>query len=124
MSLPTQPVSPKAAPLPPMPAEDPLTEAQWKTLLAITDTVIPSIKPMAVANTKTEVPATDNEYSTAITTLKALSPDPEGDEVAKAYLQENASANPAFRESLRRLVAMYMPQSTRKEILMVLNILK
>ncbi|KAF2794440.1 GMC oxidoreductase [Melanomma pulvis-pyrius CBS 109.77] len=123
MSLPTQPVSPKAAPLPPLPAEDPLTEAQWKTLLAITDTVIPSIKPMAVANTRTEVPATDNEYSAAITTLKALSPDPEADEVAKAYLQENASANPAFRESLRRLVAMYMPQSTRKEILMVLNIL-
>ncbi|KAF2715770.1 GMC oxidoreductase [Pleomassaria siparia CBS 279.74] len=122
-TLATQPVSPKAAPLPPLPTEDPLTPAQWKTLLAITDTVVPSIKPMAVAKTQSEIPATDVEYDNAVETLRKLSPDPEAGEVAKQYLEENSSSIPAFRESLRRLVAMYMPAATRNEVTMVLNIL-
>jgi hypothetical protein len=123
-TLTAQPVSPKAAPLPPLPSEDPLTAAQWKTLFAITDAIIPSIQPIAIARTKTEIPATEYEYSNAINTLKKLSPEANGDEVAKQYLEESASSHPGFKENLWRLVACYMPQSTKKELLMVLNILK
>jgi hypothetical protein len=123
-TLTTQPVSPKAAPLPPLPTDDPLTAAQWKTLFAITDAIIPSIKPMAIARTKTEIPATENEYTSAISMLKRLSPEANGEDVAKQYLEERASSNPAFRESLWRLVACYMPMSTKKELLLVMNILK
>lgn len=123
MSLATKTVSPKAAALPPLPAEDPLTAAQWKTLLAIADAVIPVVKPIAVANTKTEIPAKDNEYSTAISTLQSLTPEVDSEAVAKAYLQDNATSNPAFREGLRRVISLYLPQSSRKELGMVLNIL-
>jgi hypothetical protein len=110
MSLPTEPISPKATPLPPLPTEDPLTPAQWKTLLAITDAVIPAIKPI----------------STAISALRALTPenDPDADTAAKEYLADYASSNPAFQSELQRIFAMYMPQSTKKELCMVLNILK
>jgi hypothetical protein len=123
MSVPTETVSPKAAALPPLPAEDPLTAAQWKTLLAIADAVIPAIQPISVANARAAIPATANEYSTAITTLQQLIPEPDVEAVAKAYLQDHASASPAFREGLQRVIGLYLPQSSRKELLMVLNIL-
>lgn len=126
MSLPTEPISPKATPLPPLPTEDPLTPAQWKTLLAITDAVIPAIKPISTATAGTEIAVTDNEYSTAISALRALTPenDPDADTAAKEYLADYASSNPAFKSELQRIFAMYMPQSTKKELCMVLNILK
>ncbi|KAF2466246.1 long chain fatty alcohol oxidase [Lindgomyces ingoldianus] len=123
MSLTTAPVSPRATPLPPVPSEDPLTAAQWKTLLAIADTIIPAIKPIATANTRLEIPATANEYSTAISTLEGLSPNPDRQAAAKAYLEENASSNPAFREALHRLLALHMPHATKRQFILVLNIL-
>ncbi|KAH3907379.1 long-chain-alcohol oxidase [Parastagonospora nodorum] len=125
MSLPTQAVSPKATPLPPLPSEDPLTAAQWKTLLAISDAVIPSIKPASVANARVEIAVADNAYSTAVSALRALTPedDPSAETAVTEYLAENASSNPAFKEELQRIFAMYMPQSTKKELFMVLNIL-
>lgn len=126
MSLPTEPVSPKATPLPPLPAEDPLTPAQWKTLLAIADTVIPAVKPTSTANSRTEVAVADNEYSTAVSALRGLTPenDPDADTAAKEYLADNASSNPLFRLELQRIFAMYMPQSTKKQLTTVLSILE
>lgn len=126
MSLPTEAVSPKATPLPPLPTEDPLTPAQWKTLLAIADAVIPAVRPTSTANTKTEVAVTDNEYSTAVSALRALAPedDPDADTAAKEYLADNASSNPLFKMELQRIFAMYMPQSTKKQLTTVLNILE
>ena len=126
MTLPTEPVSPKATPLPPLPAEDPLTPAQWKTLLAIADTVIPAVKPTSTANRRTEVAVADNEYSTAVSALRGLTPgnDPDADTAAKEYLADNASSNPLFRLELQRIFAMYMPQTTKKQLTTVLSILE
>lgn len=125
MSLPIEPVSPKATPLPPLPKEDPLTPAQWKTLLAITDACIPSVKPISIANTKAEIAATDTEYSTALTTIRGLIPesDPDATVAATNYLQDYASSNPAFKQELQRIFALYMPSSTRQELVTVLNVL-
>lgn len=125
MSLPTEPVSPKATPLPPLPKEDPLTPAQWKTLLAITDACIPAVKPMSIANIKTEIAATDTEYSTALSTIRELVPesDPDAAIAATDYLQDYASSNPAFKQELQRIFALYMPSSTRQELTTVLNVL-
>lgn len=93
-------------------------------MLAIADTVIPTIEPIAKANTQIAIAATDNEYSTAKSLIKGLSADTDAEAVATTYLQENASSNPAFRESLHRLFAVYMPQKTRKELGTILNILE
>ena len=125
MSLPTEPVSPKTTPLPPLPKEDPLTPAQWKTLLAITDACIPSVKPMSIANTNTEIAATDTEYSTALSTIRELMPESEPDATVAAtdYLQDYASSNPAFKQELQRIFVLYMPSSTRQELTTVLNVL-
>lgn len=125
MSLPTKSVSPKATPLPPVPKEDPLTPEQWKTLLAITDACIPAIKPISTANIATEIAATDTEYSSALSTLRGLTPESDLHATAAAteYLQDYASSNPAFKQELQRIFAIYMPSSTRKELIMVLNVL-
>ncbi|KAF2197247.1 long-chain fatty alcohol dehydrogenase [Delitschia confertaspora ATCC 74209] len=123
MSLPFETVSPKAPPAAALPAVDPLTQAQWKTLFAIADAVIPTIQPYSIANTKRELPIKDNEYSTAISTLRALAPSDQEDAVLKDYLKENASSIPEFRECFYRLFGFYMPQSTKKELTLVLNLL-
>ncbi|KAJ4986364.1 long chain fatty alcohol oxidase [Stagonosporopsis vannaccii] len=125
MALPTETVSPKATPLPPLPKDDPLTPAQWTTLLAITDACIPAIKPMSVANTHTDIAVTDTEYSTALSTLRGLTPesDPDATAAAREYLDDCASSNPAFKRELQRIFALYMPSSTRRELVTVLNVL-
>jgi len=121
--LPAETVSPKVATLPRIPSEDPLTSAQWKTLLAIADAVIPVVKPIAIARTRSEIAATDNEYSTAISALTALTPDEDAQGAAKAFLEDSPASNPVFRDELRRVLALSLPQAKRKELTMVLNIL-
>jgi hypothetical protein len=123
MSLSTQTVSPKAATLPPIPAEDPFTSAQWKTLLAIADAVIPAIKPVAVADVQTESPAKETEYETAISTLQGSSAE-SSEALAAAYLQESASSIPEFKDSWHRFFMLYTPQDARKQLAMVLNVLE
>lgn len=123
MGLPTQTVSPKAAPFPPLPAEDPFTEAQWRTLFAIADAVIPAVRPIAAADARTEHTAKDDDYSTAIATLKGRS-ELSNEEIARAYLEESASSIPEFREGLFRTFGSYMPLATKKELAMVLNVLE
>jgi hypothetical protein len=117
-------IIPTAAPLPPLPAADPLTAAQWKTLLAIADAVIPSIQPFSKARPSVELAVPDAAYVTALSTLRGLAPQGTDEKVLEAYLKESASSDPAFRESFRRIVAEYMPQSSRGEFGMILNILK
>lgn len=126
MSLPTEAVSPKATPLPPLPAEDPLSEGQWKTLLAIADAFIPALKPIATARVTTELAVKDNDYSAAVGALKSLTPDsdPDADAAAKGYLDDYASSNPAFKQEFQRIFGVCMPHSLRKEVGMVLNVLK
>lgn len=124
-TLPAEPVSPKATPLPPLPSEDPFTPAQWNTLLAILDAIIPAIKPTTTADPHTDLAVTDTEYATAVSKLHALVPETKaGAEVAvKDYLHNHATENPLFRQQLQRVFAVYMPQSQRKELSMVLTVL-
>ncbi|CAI6336556.1 unnamed protein product [Periconia digitata] len=123
MPLSTESVSPKAASLPPLPVEDPLTSSQWDILLAIAGTVIPAIEPFATANPTTHLPVKDNDYSTALSTIARLTPAQNAESVAKAYLSDSAVANPLFKEELQRIVSYYLPHAPKKQLLMVLTIL-
>jgi hypothetical protein len=123
MSLTIKPVSPKATPLPPLPSDDVLTPAQWKTFVAIVDTVIPAIKPHSTADAQLEVAVNDNDYSTSISTLRGLSAESDSDALVAYYLAESASSNPALRESFHRMLALYMRPSQRKDLAFVLNLL-
>ena len=125
MSLPQEPVSPTATPLPPIPKEDPLTPAQWKTLLAILDTVIPAIKPMSTAVTQTELGIADAEYNTTLARLTASNPPRHlpADQAIRDYLADNATNTPASQLELQRMFAVHMSPDQRKGLLMILNVL-
>lgn len=122
-TVPPTAVSPKATTLPPLPAEDPLTPAQWKTLLAIAETIIPAVKPSAIAHNRTEIAIADNEYSAAVSKLRGLAAYPDAEGAAKALLDDNPALDPVFREELRRVIALSLPQSNKKDLSMILNIL-
>jgi hypothetical protein len=122
-TLPTAAVSPKASTLPALPSEDPLTAAQWKTLLAIAETIIPAVRPASTARGKAEIVVTDNEYSAVVSKLQGLTPDPDGEAAAKALLHDNPALDPVFREELRRVIALTLPHSAKKDLSMILNIL-
>lgn len=121
--LPTAQVSPKASTLPPFPDEHPLTPSQWKTLLAIAEAIIPAVKPAASAQSAIDITIADNDYSTAVSTLKKLTPDSDGETAAKALLHDSAVQDPTFRDELQRVLALVLPQSNRQAIAMILNIL-
>jgi choline dehydrogenase-like flavoprotein len=123
MSLHTDTVSPKAAALPPLPTQDPLTPEQWRTLFAITDAVIPSIQSRSAGQSKRVLSLTANDYAKAVSTLTSLAPSDEREGLAETYLNECASSNPAFRDTLHRFFGFYAPQKVRNELQLVLNIL-
>jgi FAD binding domain len=119
------PVKPKASPLPPRPTTDPLTPDQWKTLLAIADTVIPTIVPQSVAKPATELSVDDNSYSTILSKLQdtCLASGSVEPELAKQFLAERGSENPAFKEALYRYLAFYLPSDLKKKLTLGLDLL-
>jgi hypothetical protein len=125
MSVTTEAVSPKATPLPPLPAEDPLTPDQWKTLFAISDTIIPAVQSAAGVHSKGVLSIPANDHSTAVTQLKSLASSSSADEsVVDTYLSDIPSTNPAFRDTLYRFFGFYLPQKSANELKFILNILK
>lgn len=113
---------PTEAPLSPLPEQDPLTPAQWQTLLALADAVIPSIKPASAESlSDRDVSVDGGKYEKACVELWREDMD---HDLAETYLLEAASNNQGFKDGLYRLFALYMPQDARNQLLTVLNILK
>ena len=123
MSLTTESVSPKAVPKAPLPTDDPLSEAQWRTFLAIVDTILPAVKPDTTANPQREIAVKDKDYSTAISTLRGLSTESSSDALVASYLSESGSSNLVLRENLHRTLMLYIRPSMRKDLIFVLNLL-
>lgn len=114
---------PLVVPTPPVPDTQVFTELQWKTLLSLADTVIPSIRTEATARPSDKVvPA--SQLNAAVSTLASSIPGPDSVQVATKYLEENASSNPQFRTVIQRLFSVYVPQEGRNGMSLVLNALK
>ncbi|EAW07136.1 putative long chain fatty alcohol oxidase [Aspergillus clavatus NRRL 1] len=109
--------------LPPIPTEQVFSDLQWKTLLALADTVIPSVRsPSSPKSLSTKV-VPDCDLKAAVSTLASHMHDPEATKIAEQYLEETGSANPLFVEGLRRLFAEYIHQEGRNGISLILNAL-
>jgi len=124
--------APLTASLPPAPDVDPLTPAQWATLLAIADAFVPALEPTATtgvtatvatesapSNTTLLVPAAD--YSSALSALEAR--DTPRD-LAISFLSERASHIDGFKPLLARIFAFYLPVTARDKLTGVLNLLE
>ncbi|KAH7055889.1 hypothetical protein B0J12DRAFT_435294 [Macrophomina phaseolina] len=119
----TGPVTIKDSPLPPLAGEDPLSPAQWTTLLAFADAVVPSIAPSTIAKPSTQLAVDANTYATTLAGVQQLAGPDVDPQLSAEYLAETPSACPAFRDNIRRLMAQYIPADVRKQLLMALNVL-
>ncbi|KAI9050127.1 hypothetical protein LZ554_006268 [Drepanopeziza brunnea f. sp. 'monogermtubi'] len=111
--------------LPDGPVEDPYSELNWATLLAIMDTVVPSIQRETTGsgsrseclNQRTISAA---EYQETFGHLQETMIDAPDSNVLAAYLHERPSEMPSFRDLLRRTMSIYVPEDGRNGLRMVL----
>ncbi|KAL1642945.1 hypothetical protein SLS58_005187 [Diplodia intermedia] len=115
-------VTVKESPLPLL-GDDPLSPAQWATLLAFADAVVPSIAPSATANPASQLAIGANDYATRLSNVQQLAGPDVAPELSAQYLAETPSACPAFRENIHRLMAQYIPADVRKQFLAVFGVL-
>ena len=116
-------IAPLDAPLPPPPEGEPFTDSQWTTLMAIADTVIARIEVSSTTSTKSLCLPT-SDYARAIEDLKQRLPSGSEDQLVQSYLRESASSVPGFRDLLRRTVADYVNEDSKKAIRVILSALK
>lgn len=105
-----------------------MNDTQWRTLLAIMDTIIPSIQRESQAPRRKSLSVayiSDQRYNAAIenfrknTVLLETSSEAEIERV----LAEKPSDDIAFRQQLQGML-LTIPQQTRKQLLLVLSILR
>ena len=121
-------ITPLDAPLPPPPEGEVLTASQWTTLLAIADTIIPSIE-MPTSASPQKLCLQKGEYTAAIHTLEKKTSAPTTTHLAnldlsERYLQEFASSVPEFRHLLRRTLGEFVREDARKGIRVILSALE
>lgn len=112
---------PLDVPTPPIPDTQVFSELQWKTLLALADTVIPSIRTSASCPSTKVIPA--SQFNVAVSTLASNIRDPDAVQIATRYLEESASSNPGFRDAVQRLFSSFVHQEGRNGLSLVLNAL-
>lgn len=101
---------PLDVPLPPVSNRTVFNDEQWRVLLALADTVIPSIRSRGQPNSITDkiVPAEDLER--AVSSLASNIPGPDSSRLARQYLEERPSENPNFKTAVQRLFSEFVPE--------------
>ncbi|KAK3898649.1 GMC oxidoreductase-domain-containing protein [Staphylotrichum tortipilum] len=129
MATATEAAAPALAPVPvSLPnADEFLTDAQWNVLMAIMDTVIPSIRIQETTKGAAQDLGTiylpSDEYSEAAIKLRnASSPLNHSSDVLEAYLAERPSDNPFFTQLLK-CVLSNVPPSKKRDMRILFSIL-
>lgn len=113
------------SPLPPTPPGDTLlTPTQWATLLAIADTIIPSVKPRSSANPALDRVVEDTEFNSISDGLQSsVNGENSTGELVQNFLNETPSSVPQFQEAICRIISNYVPNDGRKGIVSMLDAL-
>ncbi|ODH23361.1 hypothetical protein ACO22_05408 [Paracoccidioides brasiliensis] len=110
------------SPLPPAPSPNTvLSPLQWKTLLALADIVIPSIRSKSEGGSLGDCIIDDAEYVLAAHGIHSNADPSTHPDLAVRYLNENASSIPEFKESLSRILGQQIPEDARRGICIILN---
>jgi len=118
-------LAPLAVGLPEGPVEPYFTPEQWTTLLAILDTVVPSIRRETTTNKKnSQLTVSDVEYNAAVDHLRSNLVNPPDSESLDEYLDERPSDNPHFQSLLKRYLINYAPDDARSGLAFILSTLK
>ncbi|PQE03875.1 GMC oxidoreductase protein [Rutstroemia sp. NJR-2017a BBW] len=117
-------VAPIVAPLPDPPEGQYFTDLQWATLMAIMDTVVPSIHRASIASDPaTQFSVPDEKYNDAVSRMRNTITSPPDDEALGAYLNEKPSDIPAFQDLLLRTLTVYAREDARKVLGVILSTL-
>ena len=116
--------TPRDVPVPPVSTAQLLSDLQWTSLLALADTVIPSIRAQEDARSPADKVVRSSELNQAVSTLAAGIPGPDAVQLARKYLEERPSDNPHFKEAIQRLLADFMPEEGRNGLSLIFNALK
>ena len=118
-------LAPLASPLPDLPPGDSFSEGQWAILMAIMDTVIPSLRrETRTSDEIKQLAVSDFQYNTIVGRFKKTAVDPPSTEALDEYLDERPSANPRFQSLLKRYLGHYAPVDAKKGLSFVLSTLK
>ena len=123
---------PKAVDFPPL-AGDPVSRESWKTLMAIMDTVAPSIHPAESLPSSVDehtkistVSLLKEEYEASLASLRQYAAPTEDSlkqqDLFEAYLAEKPSENPVF-EALLKNILTHIPPAKKRKLEMVLSLL-
>jgi len=117
--------APLEVPLPESPSGDHFTPAQWTTLMAIMDAVIPAVhRENTTSYQMSQLTVSNTEFNAAMDHLKATVVEAPPAEELDAYLEERPSENPLFQDLLKRTLIQYSREDARKGLRMVLSALK
>jgi len=118
-------LAPLATPLPDGPSELPFSGLQWTTLLAIMDTVIPSIRrETTTSNQINQLTISDVEYNQTVQQLKKTLVNAPTSEALDEYLDEKPSDNPRFQALLQRTLSTFAHDDAKQGLSFVLTTLK
>ncbi|KAI9811537.1 MAG: hypothetical protein M1826_003140 [Phylliscum demangeonii] len=118
-------LAPLATVLPDLPAGEVLTADEWTTLLAVAETVIPSIhraSASAVAPSA-HLDLVDTEYDALVLRLADGVNAPSAPHVVEDYLAEGATTYDAFQRELRRTFALCIRQDAQKQMAFILRMM-
>ena len=116
-------IAPLASPLPPPLEGDVLTEAQWTTLMAIGDAVIPAIEASSESSADTlalQPPDCIRITGTLPETLLTRA----DKTLLHEYLAERPSSMLGTKEHLHRTLSQYLKADARKGISLILSTLE
>ncbi|KAF2148536.1 long-chain fatty alcohol dehydrogenase [Myriangium duriaei CBS 260.36] len=114
-----------ASPVP----EDALTEAQWATLSAFCEAIIPSIRSDHPSdrgsrhNAAYQIVSAEDIERTKADIRMTTKPDATESTLEDDYLRESPSSYPAFKEAVFRFIGRFVDQDNRNNLLFVLNAL-
>jgi hypothetical protein len=117
-------LAPLATPPPDGPAELPFSALQWTTLLAIMDTVIPSIRRETTTNKVNQLTISDIEYNQTVHHLKKTLVNSPTSESLDEYLDEKPSDNPRFLALLQRTLSTFARDDAKQGLSLILTTLK
>lgn len=116
--------TPLTAPLPPLNTAQIFTDQQWQTLLALADTVIPTIRAREAPHSSSDKVVAASELDKAVASLTDSIPGPDAKQLAIRYLEERPSANPLFKEAIQRLFSDFVHDEGKNGMSLILNALK
>jgi hypothetical protein len=118
----------EAAPIPTpvtnVSVENPFTETQWTTLMAIMDTIIPSIQKDAPNSQATHQSISGEEFDAVVDSLKETLEEKYGTELYEEYLTKKASDDPKLQNILKHAFGKLLPEANRKGMAFILSTLE